>query len=68
MSEILDSYARLDAERADALDQDDAMEAARIQADLDYLAGQKRRDATRIALLHELELREFQTSRKDVLL
>ena len=67
MSELLESG--LTKEQRDQCAFNDAeLEAARIQADLDYLAGQKRRDATRIALLHELELREFQTSRKDVLL
>lgn len=37
-------------------------------ADLAHVANQAERRKRDIALLHELELREFQTSRKDVLL
>lgn len=82
MSELLES--RLTQEQRDECARNDAALIAEMfpmdprpahipeseweKADAEYVARQDERFKQRLALLHELELREFQTSRKDVLL
>lgn len=60
MSLLLEQEARKDPQRSRDLDATDAQmgfsERDLILADLAYLAGQKAREARRIALLHEEEL------------
>jgi hypothetical protein len=53
-----DPKRREDLERSDA-ELTAFSEEQLLQADLDYLAGQKRRDQQRITLLHEIELNEL---------
>lgn len=84
MSAILDSVAMEDEQRRMDCAREDARLIAEMfaldprpahipeseweAADLAHVANQAERRKREIALLHELELREFQTSRKDVLL
>lgn len=84
MSAILDPVAMEDEQRRKDCAREDARLIAELfpmdprpahipeseweKADAEYVARQDERFKQRLALLHELELREFQTSRKDVLL
>jgi len=55
VSQLLDAAATLDPQRAHDLAANDAAEAARIEADLNYLSTRAERDARRRAEIAELE-------------
>ena len=59
MSALLDAAAVLDPQRARDLAANDAAEAARIKADLDYLANQQAREQRRLQETAELERSYF---------